>query len=411
MCSSDLKKDFSIPIPKRFRNGKVCDAKLQVFLDINGNHRKDEGEVPVENVILRLNEFEVITDENGMGNFINTEFAKYHLQVLPLTDIGSWFPNVLDSVDVCGPDIMFIPFSKGVQVYGTVDLDRESYSGELFDKLDVSRFKIYLIDSTGRTFSSITDNRGNFNFYVPYQKYTLKFDEKALGSSFYLPENDIPLDLRNGIESYYHHFLIIERKRRVKKKVFGPDGKVTIVEETAAAQNTGNGNNGNGKPGTGNNGNGKPGTGNNGNGKPGTGNNGNGNTGNNNNNPTSVAMKEHQMDSLIDVINKLISKMATKADVRLIVEQELQQLMDELNATFTIKIDELPKGKAPSGLLLQLVRLKKVEELKTASGSTIYYSGDYTNVNEAERFCRDYQTSGFRNAKVVKRKNLSNGNR
>ena len=155
----------------------------------------------------------------------------------------------------------------------------------------------------------------------------------------------------------------------------------------------------------------RSGTGNNGNGKPGTGNNGNGNTGNNNNNPTSVAMKEHQMDSLIDVINKLISKMATKADVRLIVEQELQQLMDELNATFTIKIDELPKGKAPSGLLLQLVRLKKVEELKTASGSTIYYSGDYTNVNEAERFCRDYQTSGFRNAKVVKRKNLSNGNR
>jgi tetratricopeptide (TPR) repeat protein len=47
---------------------------------------------------------------------------------------------------------------------------------------------------------------------VPYSKYTLKFDEKVLGSSFYLAENDINLDLRSGIESYYHNFLIIEKK-------------------------------------------------------------------------------------------------------------------------------------------------------------------------------------------------------
>ena len=407
-----IKKDFAIPIPKRFRDSKLCDAKFQVFLDVNGNHKMDIGEVPVENVILRLNEFEVISDENGMGSFINTAFAKYHLQVLPLTDMGSWFPNITDSVDVCGPDIMFVPFSKGVQVYGVVDLDRESYSGELFDKLDVSRFKIYLIDSSGRTFSSITDNRGNFNFYVPYSKYTLKFDEKALGSSFYLPENDIPLDLRSGIESYYHHFLIIEKKRRVKKKIFGPDGKVTIVEENATSQNSGKNNqnsnvvaNNTGK----NNTIGKTGTSNN-TGKNGTGNN-NANQNGVANDQITIVNKEQQLDSLIELLNKLISRMATKADVRTIVKQELQLLMDELNATFTIKIEELPPGKNPTGLLLQLVRLNKVEQVKGKSGNTIYFSGDYNNINEAERFCRDYQTSGFRNAKVVKRQSMINSNK
>jgi hypothetical protein len=405
------KKDFAIPIPKRFRNNKFCDAKLLVFLDINGNHRKDEGEVPVENVVLRLNEFEVITDENGMGSFINTSFAKYHLQVLPLMDMGTWFPNISDSIDVCGPEVMFVPFSKGVQVYGVVELDRELYSGELFDKLDVSRFKIYLVDSTGRTFSSITDNRGNFNFYVPYAKYTLKFDEKALGSSFYLPENDIPLDLRSGIESYYHHFLIIEKKRRVKKKIFGPDGKVIIVEENATSQNSGknNQNNSSVANNTGKNNTGKTGTSNN-TGKNGTGNN-NSNQNGFVNDQITIINKEQQLDSLIDLLNKLISRMATKADVRAIVKQELQTLMDELNATFTIKIDELAPGKSPTGLLLQLVRLNKVEQIKTKSGATLYFSGDYNNINEAERFCRDYQTSGFRNAKVVKRQSMINSNK
>ncbi|MFN6038205.1 MAG: hypothetical protein ACK452_07045, partial [Bacteroidota bacterium] len=118
-----LKKDFAIPIPKRFRKKKFCDANFVVFLDVNGNSKMDDGEVPIENVVLRMNDFEVITDDKGKAGFINMSFAKYHVQVIPLIDMGSWFPNVGDSVDVCGPEIMPIPFSKGTQVYGNVELD------------------------------------------------------------------------------------------------------------------------------------------------------------------------------------------------------------------------------------------------------------------------------------------------
>lgn len=391
----NIKKDFSIPIPKRFRNNKFCDSKFVVFLDVNGNNKMEEGEVPVENVVLRMNDYEVITNEKGSASFINISFAKYKLQVFPLVDVGSWFPNVPDSMEVCGPEPIYIPFTKGVQVYGLVELDREEYAGQLFEKLDVSRFKIYLVDSTGKTHTSVTDNRGNFNFYVPYGKYTLKFDENALGTSFYLPENDIPLDLSTGIESYYHHFLIIEKRRKVRKKIFGPDGKITYIEEEASGKgkkdkkegdsdenllskadslNNANTNVDNGKDG-----------------KDGS---------------FNYQIKETKLDSLIKLLNELLKKVATKPDVRAIVKQEIQLLRDELNATFTIQIEEFPKGKRPTGVLLQLIRMKKVEELKQPDGKIVYYSGDYKTVQDAEKFCKDFQASGFRNAKVANRKTL-----
>ena len=396
-----IKKDFSIPIPKRFRKNKFCDAKFVVFLDVNGNHMMDMGEVPVENVVLRMNDYEVITDDKGMASFINMAFAKYRLNVFPLVDMGSWFANVSDSMDVCGPDLMYIPFSKGVQVSGGVELDRESFTGELYEKLDVSRFKIYMIDSLGKTYSAITDNNGNYNFYVPYSKYTLKFDEKALGSGFYLAENDISLDLSAGIESYYHNFLIIEKKRKVKRKIFGPDGKITYVEDDAGSSKNGkdkDGKNANdknnlagGKDGKTKDGKGKDALAQGKDGKDGA------------QSEASTQSKEQQLDSLINVLNRLIARAATRIDVRAIVKQEMQKLIDELNASFTINIEELPKGKNPTGMLMQLLRLNKVIETKLPNGSRVYTSGDYKNISDAEKFCRDYQTSGFKKAKVVKK--------
>jgi hypothetical protein len=399
MIGINIKKDFAIPIPKRFRNNKFCDSKFVVFLDVNGNNKMEEGEVPVENVVLRMNDYEVITNDKGAASFINISFAKYKLQVFPLLDVGSWFPNVPDSMEVCGPEPIYIPFTKGVQVYGIVELDREEFAGQLFEKLDVSRFKIYLVDSTGRTHTSVTDNRGNFNFFVPYAKYTLKFDENALGNGFYLPENDISLDLSTGIESYYHHFLIIEKKRKVKKKIFGPDGKITYVEEDASSKGKKDKKNGEDDV--------------NNLSKADSLNNANANNAGKDGKDGSInyQIKETKLDSLIKLLNELLKKVATKPDVRAIVKQEIQLLRDEINATFTIQIEEFPKGKRPTGVLLQLIRMKKVEELKLPNGKVVYYSGDYKTVQEAEKFCKDFQSSGFKKAQVANRKTLLNSNK
>lgn len=232
-----VKKDFAIPIPKKWRKTQFCNAHFKTFLDINGNKKFDTGEIPLENVVIRMNDYEVLTNQNGEAQFINMKFDSYKLQLLSLVDIGAWFPVVGDSIEVCGPEMIYIPYSKGVEVLGNVMIDREKYSAGMIEDLDVSRFKIYLVDSMGNNISAITDNRGNFKFYVPYGHYRLTFDEKMLGENFELAENDIELDLVDGMESYYHTFFIIEKKRRVKKKKFGADGSVTETMEEADSYN------------------------------------------------------------------------------------------------------------------------------------------------------------------------------
>nr|MBA3707165.1 hypothetical protein [Bacteroidota bacterium] len=226
-----IKKDFAIPIPKKFRKKLFTDANVKAFLDINGNKKFDLDEISLENIVIRLNDFEVLSNEKGEARFLNIPFGNYKLQVLSLVDIGAWFAVVTDSIQINSEGIISIPFSQGVQVLGNVHIDRGKFSNDIQQNLDISRMKIFLVDTSGKVTTSITDNQGNFKFYVPYGKYTLKFDEKVLGTGFELVQNDIPIELFEGMESFYHTFFIIEKKRKVTNKKFGPDGKLIETEE------------------------------------------------------------------------------------------------------------------------------------------------------------------------------------
>lgn len=230
-----VKKDFAIPVPKKFRKVRFCDANFKTFLDINGNKRFDVGEIPLENIVIRANDYEVLSSENGDASFTNITMGQYKLQILPLVDIGAWFPVVPDSIDISGPSPIYIPFSKGVQILGNVEIDREKFSAGITEKIDISRIKIFLTDSTGHVITSVTDNQGAFKFYVPYGSYILKLDEKILGVGFELAQNDIPLEFADGMESYYHTFYIIEKKRKVKNKKFNADGTVVVTESEAGS--------------------------------------------------------------------------------------------------------------------------------------------------------------------------------
>lgn len=231
----NIKKDFNIPTPKRFQKSRYYVTSFKTFLDVNGNRQCDANEIPLENVVIRLNDYEVLTNSMGEAEFTNVNNGTYRLQVLPLTDIGAWFPVISDSVVIGSTGVICVPFSKGVQILGSVELDREKFSADIANNLDISRIKIFLTDTAGAVITSITDNRGNFKFYVPYGKYTLRMDEKILGNGFQLAENDIPLEFTEGIESYYHTFFIIEKKRRVKNKKFNADGTVTVTESEAGS--------------------------------------------------------------------------------------------------------------------------------------------------------------------------------
>ncbi|MFN5911051.1 MAG: hypothetical protein ACK45H_06935, partial [Bacteroidota bacterium] len=100
--SIGLRKQFGIPIPKKFRKVQYVNANFLAFLDFNGNKVMDNDEVPLENIVIKVNGHEVLTDKDGKGKFVNIPCGRYEHKIIPLVDLDGWFTYTMDSIDIIG---------------------------------------------------------------------------------------------------------------------------------------------------------------------------------------------------------------------------------------------------------------------------------------------------------------------
>lgn len=228
--SVGLKKEFGIPVPKRFRKEEYLDVTFLTFFDFNGNKVMDKEEVPLENIVIRVGGHEVITDKEGKGRFINVAKGQYAYQIIPLIGLEGWFTYYGDSITITNP-IMYIPFTRGVKVSGSVVLDREKYTKDVLQNLDLSGIRIFTTDTSGNILSTVTEYDGSFSFYVPYGAYVLSMDDQLISDRYVIAQNYIPMDLYDGMDGFYQSFFIFEKRRTVKKKKFNEKGEVITVEE------------------------------------------------------------------------------------------------------------------------------------------------------------------------------------
>ena len=235
-----LRKEFGILLPKKLRKNFYSNPTFIAFLDFNGNKTKDNDEVALENMVIQLNGHEAITNEEGKAQFLNVQQKRYFYNVIPLIDLGGWFTLRTDSIDITPEGTYYIPFTKGVKINGTVLLDREKFSEDVIAELDLSKIRIFTTDTSGNTYSTLTDRQGNFSFYVPYGFYALSMDESVLSDRFIIAQNNIPIELEEGLESFYQAFFIIEKRRKVRKKKFNEKGELVIVEEVESVDNKSN---------------------------------------------------------------------------------------------------------------------------------------------------------------------------
>jgi hypothetical protein len=225
-----LRKQFGVPIPKKFRKVEYLDANFVAFLDFNGNKIMDKDELPLENIVIKVNGHEVLTDKDGKAKFINIPVGTYEHKITPLVDLDGWFTYNKDSIYI-HTEQYYVPFTRGVKVAGSVVLDREKFTKDVLATLDLSGIKIFTTDTLGNTQATMTDFNGDFNFYVPYGSYVLSLDEEVIGDRFYIAQNHIPMDLLDGMDGFYQSFFIIEKRRTVKKKKLNEKGELVTVEE------------------------------------------------------------------------------------------------------------------------------------------------------------------------------------
>ena len=212
-----LRKEFGVPIP--FTNKTAASAKFVSFLDINGNNIKDKDEVSIQNVVVKLNKHEVITNFDGEASIKNVQQGKYKLEILPLEELNGWFSNTKDSIFINEDGINYIPFVRGIKVYGDIIIDRQKIAVTDDKKLDLSRIKISAIKGD-KIYNTLTNKNGRFEFYLPFGSYTVTMDEVILNDRFRVTRNNLPVKLRNDQDGVYVSFYIIEKRRKVIFKDF-----------------------------------------------------------------------------------------------------------------------------------------------------------------------------------------------
>lgn len=213
-----IRKEFGVPIP--FVKNNSVNIDLVSFYDINGNGLKDADEPEIEDVVIRLNGIEVITNKEGIASIKNMRVGMHELNVFSLNDLQSWFPNIEDSLLVLTKGTYYIPYVRGVKVYGDVVLDRQKLAiADTSKVFDLSRIKITAVN--GKTYHTLTDVKGRFEFYMPNGEYVISMDSGVLTNRYSLTRNNIPVTLTQDQSGVYISFFILEKRKKVNVKTFG----------------------------------------------------------------------------------------------------------------------------------------------------------------------------------------------
>ncbi len=214
-----LRKEFGIPIPGT--KNDYATVEFIVFYDIDGTGVYDErNDFILDNMVVRLNNpaqgtYEVMTNEDGKCMLINMPCGSYKWSSFSLDNLYGWFANIPDSIHIFQDEVIYIPYTRGVHISGTVYVELEEFSIFKDVGVDVSNIMIFA-KNHNKSYTTITDNRGNFSFYLPQGTYTISLDESILGQRFYLLQNDIVVEIDDDFDNIFIAFYILEQRRRIR---------------------------------------------------------------------------------------------------------------------------------------------------------------------------------------------------
>jgi hypothetical protein len=217
-----IRKDFMVPIP--FVRNNLHNLKFEAFYDLNGDGKKDKNETSVDNIIIDLGGYEVLTNSEGIGHINNIPTGVYPINIKLMDAYDGWFANIFDTIIVTRDMKFQVPFVRGVKIKGKVKIDREAIRADAQNPFDLTNILISAI-GYNKTYNTLTDFDGNFEFYLPYGEYKISMSESILGEKYKLARNNLEIIVRRENEGMMLSFLIIENKRKVIRKSFNGKGK------------------------------------------------------------------------------------------------------------------------------------------------------------------------------------------
>ncbi|MGB3103696.1 MSCRAMM family protein [Sphingobacterium siyangense] len=170
-------RQIRVGIEKNFgRTGSYKGYSLQLtcFDDKNNNGIRDDDEVFVESVLIRIGKEAAITDRKGRVKFVDMEAGSFSIQT---ENHQGWVSQGPSTVVLTKNQSMDIPLIKTKSAKGKLQLIASKY---LESKPDLSGIRITANDRQGKRYNTLTNEEGEYLFYLPIGFYKLTVETEGM---------------------------------------------------------------------------------------------------------------------------------------------------------------------------------------------------------------------------------------
>ncbi len=181
---------FRIGIEKGFgRKGNSLDRKLELFFfaDLNANGVHDSGEPAAADVLVRIDGTTAITNANGVVKFVGEKDKFYSVSIA-----GTRNFSLLNPVEITlkRNSRMEIGLVKTAVLTGKLEFVAERYAG---NAPPPSGLKVKAVASNGVEQSTLTNEQGEFVFYLPEGSYAVSVETRGLHFKMVLEKQTVKL--------------------------------------------------------------------------------------------------------------------------------------------------------------------------------------------------------------------------
>lgn len=202
-----------LKVPGRPQKQKNVAVEMLVYVDLNGNRHYDAGEPVSANTMVLLNEMSMITDMAGKVVFPKIPSGNYSMSVIRQDGYISENRTLYISTSTS----LQVPLYKIGILSGTVKIQKEALSYETDEH--VSNIRILAIDGNGTMYSALTDEKGQYFFYLPDNTYDIQIDVTSVPELYEVIniQDKIRVTQQAGNTMYQFYLRIKKRPVEVKK--------------------------------------------------------------------------------------------------------------------------------------------------------------------------------------------------
>jgi hypothetical protein len=208
--SVSVKKTLDVPMV--FKQ-KYYSASLFLFKDLNNNNLFDNGEEPLSNVNIKINDITFKSNSKGMIFLKNAEEKQYIIDYKVIQNLKGWMvkDGTVDTLNLDRNISLGVPFKQSRMVAGKVKFENQN-SNEIPE--NANGILIIAINKKGEIFKSSTNSKGEFYFNLNKDFYNIQMPTNIFGEEYHVEKSIYSVDLSN--ENYSEiEFTVVKQRRKI----------------------------------------------------------------------------------------------------------------------------------------------------------------------------------------------------